>query len=149
MRIERTINSPEETRQLAAEFSEFLQPGETVAFYGDLGAGKTFFVKALCQVLETDHEATSPTFTIINQYQTAENIPVFHCDFYRLQSMGEVANLGLDEYFYSEAICLVEWADKIEPLLPEEYWRIDIKFVEGAPEKRTIIIQKIGDANDE
>ena len=141
--INKTVKNPAETAQLAATFANGLQAGDVLAFYGDLGSGKTFFTKALCQELQTAEEPTSPTFTIVNEYNAAAGMPVYHFDFYRIEHDAELSNLGLDDYFYGEGICLIEWADKISNYLPIPRYHIYINPLEGKPESRTIRIEKI------
>lgn len=134
------LNSPEETAGFARSFARQLQPGVVVAFYGELGTGKTFMIKQICAELKTMEEATSPSFTLINEYHTPQQISVYHFDFYRLENDAELANLGIDEFLYGENICLVEWADKIQKFLPQKRHDIFLKFVEGKPEAREIEI---------
>jgi tRNA threonylcarbamoyladenosine biosynthesis protein TsaE len=137
--------TPEKTAEFAAEFARTLQPGDVLAFYGDLGSGKTFFVKALCRYFATEQEPTSPTFTIINEYLLPDNLYIYHFDFYRLEHDAELTNLGLDDYFYNEHLCLIEWADKIQAYLPERRYDIFLNFVEGRAEAREIIIYQVGE----
>jgi len=136
------VHSPEETTRLAEKLARVLQPGEVVAFFGDLGSGKTFFIKALCRSLGCRQEAKSPSFTIINEYRTAEDLIIYHFDFYRLENEMELQNLGLDEFFYNDYICLVEWADKIRTYLPPHRWEVYLKFIPHQPESRIITIRK-------
>ncbi len=134
--------SAEETSRIASEFSKKLSAGDTVAFYGDLGSGKTFFITALCHALGVNQSVTSPTFTILNEYY-AENFQlIYHFDFYRLESPAELQNLGLEEFFYSDYICLIEWAGKIEDFLPPDRWEITLDFVSQKPEARKIKISR-------
>jgi len=137
------LASPDETAEFAAEFAKMLQPGDVLAFYGNLGSGKTFFVQALCRYFQTGEEPTSPTFTIINEYRAADGFYIYHFDFYRLEHDAELANLGLDDYFYNEHLCLIEWADKIQAYLPERRYDIFLKFVEGQPNAREITIYRV------
>ena len=104
----------------AAEFLEAVGEERLIAFYGHLGAGKTTFIKALCDNLGVEDNVCSPTFTIVNEYQAASGEPVFHFDFYRIDSLKEATDLGLEEYFYSGCFCFMEWPEKIADLLPEE-----------------------------
>ncbi len=134
--------APSETEEVARKFSRMLQPGDVVAFYGDLGTGKTFFTKALCRALRCHQEATSPTFTIINEYTTGDGMLIYHFDFYRLENEAELQNLGLEEFFYNEFICFIEWADKIEPYLPEHRWEVHLKFSGENPDCREVRILK-------
>jgi tRNA threonylcarbamoyladenosine biosynthesis protein TsaE len=102
-------------------------PEERVfAFYGDLGAGKTTFIKALCQILGVTEEVTSPSFSIINEYEAGGIDLIYHFDFYRIKKLEEVLDLGYEEYFYSTDYCFLEWPDKIDELLPESYVYISI-----------------------
>ena len=140
----RRVNSPDETAAFAGEFAHSLKTGDVLAFYGDLGSGKTFFVKSLCRSLGTAEEPTSPTFTIINEYHAPGNILVYHFDFYRLEHEAELTNLGLEDYFYNEHLCLIEWADKIRPYLPEQRYDIFLDFLEGKPEAREIKVYRVG-----
>ncbi|PLX24232.1 MAG: tRNA (adenosine(37)-N6)-threonylcarbamoyltransferase complex ATPase subunit type 1 TsaE [Salinivirgaceae bacterium] len=89
------------------------------AFYGEMGAGKTTLIKNICEVLHVDQQVTSPTFNLINEYESADNELVYHFDFYRLNDIEEALNIGTMEYFDSENLCLMEWPEKIETLLPE------------------------------
>ncbi|GAB4378545.1 MAG: hypothetical protein Kow0042_27090 [Calditrichia bacterium] len=140
--LEKKVDTPAGTEETAQWLARQLQGGDVVAFFGNLGSGKTFFIKALCRALGTVQEATSPSFTIINEYTTPDGQIVYHFDFYRLQGEGELVNLGLDDFFYSDSICLVEWADKIQAYLPDRHWQVNLKFIEGNPEGRFISIFK-------
>jgi tRNA threonylcarbamoyladenosine biosynthesis protein TsaE len=136
------LDAVEKTIALAQEFSSYLQPGDLVAFYGKLGSGKTLFIKAICQKLGIVQEATSPSFTIMNEYQTFDQQFIYHFDFYRIEKSNELQQLGLDEFFYGDSICLVEWADRIESFLPPHRWDISIQFMPEQPDSRTIDIIK-------
>ena len=111
----------------AAEFLEAVGEERLIAFYGHLGAGKTTFIKALCDNLGVEDNVCSPTFTIVNEYQAASGEPVFHFDFYRIDSLKEATDLGLEEYFYSGSFCFMEWPEKIADLLPEETVEVRIE----------------------
>jgi tRNA threonylcarbamoyladenosine biosynthesis protein TsaE len=111
----------------AAEFLEAVGDERLIAFYGHLGAGKTTFIKALCDRLGVEDNVCSPTFTIVNEYQAASGEPVYHFDFYRVDSLKEAADLGLEEYFYSGSFCFMEWPEKIADLLPEETVEVRIE----------------------
>jgi tRNA threonylcarbamoyladenosine biosynthesis protein TsaE len=137
------INDPAETEALAQRFAGELTPGDVLAFYGNLGSGKTFFIKALCRALGVEQEATSPTFTIINEYRGKADLVIYHFDFYRLENSAELANLGLDDYFYNDYICVIEWADKIRRFLPPARWDIHIDFVPDKPQARRIQMKKV------
>lgn len=146
MNLPRTYNSnsPEETANLAETFAAQLNPGDVVAFYGNLGAGKTFMIKQICRTLKTIEEPTSPSFTLINEYNTPQHVSIYHFDFYRLDHEAELMNLGIDDFLYNDNICLIEWAEKIEKFLPANRYDIFIKFIEKNPESREIEIQKHG-----
>jgi len=136
------VQSPLQTAALATEFSRNLAQGDLVAFYGQLGSGKTFFIKALCKALGIRQEATSPSFTIINEYEAAGSILIYHFDFYRIEDKAELLNLGLEEFFYNDYICLIEWADKIKEFLPPRHWEIRLNFILNQPDSRKIVIKK-------
>ncbi|TCS93282.1 tRNA (adenosine(37)-N6)-threonylcarbamoyltransferase complex ATPase subunit type 1 TsaE [Hazenella coriacea] len=109
-------NDELETKQLAKQMALFLQAGDVLALEGDLGAGKTTFAQGLAEGLEVSDKVDSPTFTIIKEYNG--RIPFYHMDVYRLDP--ETDELGLEDYFYGQGICLVEWASQVETLLPEQ-----------------------------
>jgi len=118
--------SPEETKKLGKEVGKLARPGDLLAFYGELGAGKTCFIQGISQGLEVKDYVTSPSFTIINEYQG--KIPIFHFDLFRLNNAEEILELSYKEYFYGEGLTVIEWAEKIERFLPKEHLKIDIKF---------------------
>ncbi len=96
-------------------------PGKRVfAFYGEMGAGKTTLIKAVCKQMNVSDTVTSPTFSIVNEYQTEEGGIVYHFDFYRINKMEEAMDMGYEEYFFSGNYCFLEWPEKIENLLPED-----------------------------
>ncbi len=116
--------------QVATAFLEANQGKRLFAFYGPMGAGKTTFVKALCQALKSIDVASSPTFSIINEYHTEGNGPIFHFDFYRIEDTEEVYNLGYEDYFYSNHYCFLEWPERVEGLLPEHVVKVQISVQE-------------------
>lgn len=122
----------------AEEFLEAIGDNTIIAFYGHMGAGKTTFIKALCDRLGVADTVCSPTFTIVNEYCAESGHPVFHFDFYRINSLKEAVDIGLDEYFYSDELCLIEWPEKIEELLPEETLKVTIELVDET--NRTITL---------
>jgi len=132
---------PEETKKLGEEVSKLARPGDLLAFYGELGAGKTCFIQGISQQLKVKDYVTSPSFTIINEYQG--KIPIYHFDLFRLNTAEEIFELGYEEYFYGEGLTVIEWAEKIEQLLPKEHLKIDIKFKDHY--KRTISFIPQGD----
>jgi tRNA threonylcarbamoyladenosine biosynthesis protein TsaE len=103
------------------------------AFFGDLGAGKTTLIKALCSFLGVTEQVTSPSFAIVNEYVAGGIDLIYHFDFYRIKKLEEVMDIGYEEYLYSGYYCFLEWADKIEELLPEEYVYINISKIGKEP----------------
>lgn len=134
--MEIRIENIDQIRTAARTFIENVLPGHhIVAFYGKMGAGKTTFIKALCAELGVNDEVTSPTFAIVNEY--GQN--VFHFDFYRIKRLEEVYDLGYEDYFYrKDALCLIEWPELIEELLPDATLRVEIS--EEADGTRKLII---------
>ena len=130
--------STRETEEFAAAFAEKLRPGDVIACRGGMGAGKTAFARGLARGLGLTDEVSSPTFALVNQYDTADGRPVFHFDFYRIDRIEEAYDFGYEEYFYSGNLCLVEWPEKIEELLPDDTMTVRIR-VDG-PEQRTLFI---------
>ena len=139
------FHSPNETADFARRFAEKLHAGDVVAFYGELGAGKTFIIKHICRALKSIEEPTSPSFTLINQYHTLQGVQIYHFDFYRLTHEAELANLGIDDFLYDDNICLVEWADRIRSFLPSRRYDIIIRFMANEPEGREIEIHHHGE----
>ena len=101
------------------------------AFFGSMGVGKTTLIKELCRQLGVEDNVCSPTFAIVNQYALPDGEPVYHFDFYRLKNIDEAYDIGYEEYFYSGNYCFTEWTEKIEPLLPDHYLRINITETDG------------------
>lgn len=124
----------------AAEFLEEVGDNRLIAFCGHLGAGKTTFIKALCDRLGVSDNVCSPTFTIVNEYRAASGEPVFHFDFYRIDSLREAQDLGLEEYFYSGCFCFMEWPEKISDLLPEETVEIRIEPLDETTRKISVCL---------
>ena len=96
------------------------------AFFGPMGAGKTTFIKAICNALEVTDDVNSPTFTIVNEYRAGKGFPVYHFDFYRINKISEAYDIGIDEYFGAEGLCLIEWPEKIEEILPQDCFRVTV-----------------------
>jgi len=134
------VKSIDELKGAAQELIGFSGSEKIFLFYGDMGAGKTTFIKTLCECLGTNETVTSPTFSIVNEYQGAES-KIYHFDFYRLKNESEALDMGYEEYFYSGNYCFIEWPEKIAGLLPEHYIRIDIKVLEA--NKRLLTFAKI------
>ena len=127
-----------ETRRLGKALAQELVHGTVVSLTGGLGSGKTCLVQGICSGLGVHQPVTSPTFTIINEY--TGRLPVYHIDFYRINTIDEAYETGLEEYLYGHGICLIEWADKVESLLPQQ--RIDIHMEHDTKHRnwRTITI---------
>ncbi|GMQ29379.1 tRNA (adenosine(37)-N6)-threonylcarbamoyltransferase complex ATPase subunit type 1 TsaE [Algoriphagus confluentis] len=113
-------------------------------FQGQMGAGKTTLIRALSRALHVEDEVSSPTFGIVNEYQSSTAGKIYHFDFYRLDDPDEALDIGIEEYFYSGNYCWIEWAEKITPYLPEEFMLIKIEIL--AEDRRKIQIQKNQDA---
>lgn len=112
--------------QAAREFLERTAEHRLLAFYGAMGAGKTTFTVALCKALGVQDSVCSPTFTIVNEYETADGEPMYHFDFYRIRNNAEAMDIGIEDYFYSGCLCIMEWPENVEDLLPEETLRVTI-----------------------
>jgi len=124
MKIEYTLS---DLSAAARQFLQAIGDARIVAFYGAMGAGKTTFISALCRELGVQDDVNSPTFAIVNEYRDAADAPVYHFDFYRLQRPEEALDLGLYDYLDSGALCLLEWPEIIEPLLPADTLRVSIE----------------------
>ena len=122
-KIQNTDGLPEAARQFVDEMGE----NRIFAFYGKMGAGKTTFIKAICEALGVEDVVTSPTFAIVNEYKTPLGEAVFHFDFYRIKNLREAYDIGCEEYFYSGSPCFIEWPELVEELLPEDTVRVNIE----------------------
>lgn len=135
--------SEQETRDVARAMASELRRGDVVALYGDLGAGKTQFVKGLCEAFEVHDTVTSPTFVILNRYSGVEKkrgeMLVFHFDLYRIETAEEIYDLGYEEFFYGNGICVIEWAERLETLLPARRFDVTILFGENEDERQISI----------
>ncbi len=131
--------SPEQTLYWGKLLGLLLDEGDVVALTGELGAGKTALTQGIADGLgvSKDCYVTSPTFTIINEYKG--RIPVYHLDFYRIESSLEIGNLGLEEYLPGEGVAIIEWAEKVERFLPKEYLKIILKYVNHSVRKVDMI----------
>ena len=132
--MEIIIQDPQHIREAAQSFIEHMPASTVYAFYGKMGAGKTTFIKAICQELGVEEEVTSPTFAIVNEYGLPENSQwgdvLYHFDFYRIKKTEEVYDMGYEEYFYSGDVCFIEWPELIEDLLPDDAVRVSINEIE-------------------
>ena len=130
--MEIKIQNLEHINEAAKTFIEHIGNSRVFAFYGSMGAGKTTFIKAICEELGVDDVITSPTFAIVNEYTSHSSLltphsSIFHFDFYRIKKVEEVYDMGYEEYFYSGCLCLIEWPELIEDLLPENAKKITIE----------------------
>jgi tRNA threonylcarbamoyladenosine biosynthesis protein TsaE len=116
-------------KHAAEELIAFGGEEKIFLFYGDMGAGKTTLIKSLCASLGVHEPVTSPTFSIVNEYD-GEKSKIYHFDFYRLKNQTEALDLGYEEYFYSGNYCFIEWPEKIAGLLPDHYIRVDLKVLD-------------------
>ncbi len=120
------IKNTEDLGRAAEEFLQKIGNHRLIAFFAPMGAGKTTFTTALCKALGVEDTVCSPTFTIVNEYLDGNGESVFHFDFYRLKDLREAVDIGLEDYLYSGCLCLMEWPENIEPLLPNETLRVNI-----------------------
>lgn len=135
------VNSLGELKDAAQALSEYFANERVFAFYGNMGAGKTTFIQSFCQVLGSEDNVTSPTFALINEYNTLEFDPIYHFDFYRINDIEEAFDMGYEDYVYSGNYCLIEWPQMIEPLLPENYVEVKIEVKED--DSRLITAQTV------
>ena len=138
------INSLTDIDEAAKKFLEAVGDKRHFAFYGQMGAGKTTFTTAICHALGVrDDAVSSPTFAILNEYRAASGEPVFHFDFYRINRLAEALDLGLYDYLDSGCLCLMEWPENIEELLPEGCYKLTIEKVpEKGTDYRKIVFEK-------
>jgi tRNA threonylcarbamoyladenosine biosynthesis protein TsaE len=120
-------NSPEETQDFGAHLAQLAQPGDIFLLVGELGAGKTCLAQGIARGLGIKEHAASPSFVVVRELYG--RLPLYHMDFYRLDNLEEITDLGLDEYFYGQGISVVEWADKGLSLLPPEHLLIEMSYV--------------------
>ena len=136
MEIKRTvqIKNEEETKKFGAEIAEGISPGEVLALVGDLGTGKTALTSYIAAGLGITRRVNSPTFTIVKEY-TEGRLPLYHFDVYRVSEPEELFNIGIEEYFFGEGVCIVEWADLIEEILPEDTKYIYLEYGKNEGER--------------
>lgn len=129
--MEINITSLDTIHEAARQFIAAMDDSAVFAFYGKMGAGKTTFVKALCEELGVTDVINSPTFAIVNEYRADETGElIYHFDFYRIKRIEEVYDMGYEDYFYSGALCFIEWPELVEELLPEDAVRVSIDELE-------------------
>ena len=138
------LENEEKTREIGSKLGELLTPKSVICLIGDLGAGKTTMTQSLARALGVDDYITSPTFTIVNEYEG--KMPLYHFDVYRIGSSEEMYDIGFDEYIDGEGVCIIEWANLIEDILPDEYLYIEMNYIETG---REMIITPKGDKYEE
>lgn len=122
-----SIKSLDSIHEAAREFIKNMDTGHVFAFYGKMGAGKTTFIKAVCEELGVDDVITSPTFAIVNDYTSSkDDSHIFHFDFYRIKKLEEVYDMGYEDYFYSGSLCFIEWPELIEDILPGDAVKVTV-----------------------
>lgn len=137
--MEINIQSLEQIHEAAKQFVQNMGDNTVFAFYGKMGAGKTTFIKAICEELGVKDVITSPTFAIVNEYRSEETAElIYHFDFYRIKKLDEVYDMGYEDYFYSGAVCFIEWPELIEDLLPGNAVSVTIEDVDGGARKVTM-----------
>lgn len=136
--MEIKIQSLEEISSATRQFVESIGERRIFAFYGSMGAGKTTFIKAICEELGVEDVITSPTFAIVNEYTTGTGKPLYHFDFYRIKKLDEFYDMGGEDYFGSGNICFIEWPELIEDVLPEEAVIVNIKEVDDGSRLVTV-----------
>ena len=126
-----TVQSENELAQAARTFVQAMDQATVFAFYGKMGAGKTTFIKALCEALGVSDVVNSPTFSIVNEYRSdTTGELVYHFDFYRIEKLEEVYDMGYEDYFYSGALCFIEWPELVEELLPGDAVKVTVTEAE-------------------
>lgn len=139
MKHEITISSTADLDRAAAEFLEIIGDNTLVAFFAPMGAGKTTFTTAICKALGVTDPVGSPTFAIVNEYMRADGDPMYHFDFYRINKLQEAIEIGLYDYLDSGCLCIMEWPENIEELLPEE--TLKVYFTINPDQSRTLRVE--------
>ena len=124
------INGLQDLKEAAHQLLNFAGEEKIFIFEGSMGAGKTTFIKEICLALNVADLVSSPTFSIVNEYITASKETVYHFDFYRIKDLQEAYDIGYEEYFYSGQVCLIEWPERIAPLLPDSYIKVKIDLID-------------------
>jgi len=138
MTIQMKIKSIETINNTAQEFIQQIRNSTIFTFKGEMGAGKTTFIKAICKMLGVKETVNSPTFSIVNEYETTDGQIIYHFDCYRINTIAEAVEIGIEEYLYSGNICFIEWAENIAPLLPDSIVKVEITELENG--ERNVVI---------
>jgi len=133
------IESLKTINETARKFIDQIGEHTVFAFNGKMGAGKTTFIKAICETMGVKETVNSPTFSIVNEYEAADGRIIYHFDCYRINKIQEALDLGAEEYLYSGNLCFIEWSENIAPILPDSIVNVDIEEVENG--KRNVIIR--------
>ena len=120
-----TVNDVE-TEKIGEKLADLLKPGDVIAFYGDLGAGKTTFVRGLARAMQAEESVSSPTFVLMHIYEG--RIPIYHFDAYRLNGTADLINIGAEEYIGTDGVACIEWSERVESILPEDCLRLHITY---------------------
>lgn len=123
------INNIKDLQEAAKKFLGYFSKPGVFAFYGEMGAGKTSFIQSVCKELNVMDVVTSPTFSLVNEYKSSQHGMLYHFDFYRIQTIKEVFDLGYEEYFFQDYYCFIEWPEKIESLLPESTTKVYLEVM--------------------
>lgn len=134
------LDGEEQTKEIGYKLGKLLTPGSVICLIGDLGAGKTTMTQSLAKAIGVDDYITSPTFTIVNEYEG--DMPLYHFDVYRIGSSEEMYDIGYDEYINSDGVCIIEWANLINDILPDEYLDIELSYKDMG---REMVLKPIGE----
>lgn len=134
-----TVANVADLSDVARDFLHTFQQHRIIAFYGSMGAGKTTFIKALCDALGVADTVNSPSFAIVNEYSVPGDGLIYHFDFYRLKNVAEAYDMGYEDYFYSGNYCFVEWPEKIDELIPQQHLKVTIEIVSDHERKISVL----------
>lgn len=134
------IESLDKIDEAALEFIRAMGDNTVFAFHGDMGAGKTTFIKAICENLGVSDTINSPTFAIVNEYRSDSGELIYHFDFYRINKIEEVFDFGYEDYFYSSSLCFIEWPEKVDTLLPKDTVNVYVKVQEDGSREVSLSI---------
>ena len=136
--MEFRIESLDKINETAKAFINAMGDNTVFAFHGEMGAGKTTFIKAVCETLGVDDVINSPTFAIVNEYRSASGELIYHFDFYRINKIEEAYDFGYEDYFYSGSLCFIEWPERVESLLPAD--TVNVRITINPDDSRTVHI---------